>query len=183
MIFNDHHLRVALWTCGLDQLGVVARPGEARAAVGVAGQDLAHYQLLLVVRVAQGSLRELGEVVPPPVGLTDSFGDVEVVLEDGVDGLALGAVVGVDGLGWNSFLLELRLLSLEVLLHPGVLDDVHGGEAVVPLPSGQLPEEVGLKQPEFDLKRIVRQGPGSSRGRTHMASLTNQSVAFANPVL
>ena len=92
--------------------------------------------------------------------LADSFGHIEVVLENGVCGLAVGAVISVDGLGWNSFLLEILLLSLKVLLHPGVLDDIHGGEAVVPLPSAQLPEEVGFKQPELDLERIVRQGPG-----------------------
>ena len=116
MIFNDHHLTVVLWTSGLDQLGVVAWPGQPRPAVGESRQDLAHNQLFLVVRVTQGGLGELGEVVPFAVSLTDRFGYIEVLLENGADDGLLGAVVGVDWLGRNSSLPEGRLLPLEVFL-------------------------------------------------------------------
>ena len=39
------------------------------------------------------------------------------------------------------FLFELRFLSHKVFLHPGVLDDIHGGNTVVPLSLTQLLEE------------------------------------------
>ena len=122
MILNDHHLTVALWPSGLHQLGVVARPAEVLPAVGEAGQDLAHDQLFPVIRVTQSSLGELREVVPFAVGLADSFGDIEVLLENGADNCLLGAVIGVYWLGRNSSLPEGRLLPLEVLLHPALLN-------------------------------------------------------------
>ena len=44
----DDHLGVAVWP-GLDQLGVVLRPGEGGSAVGEAGEDLSHDQPFLVI--------------------------------------------------------------------------------------------------------------------------------------